>query len=457
MSKRLFLCVFLISFFTSFLTVHAEIEDFEDFPLGPLGIGYDLYGEYGSFEWQNFSTYTENWINDNSWSDPNLSFPSGNVAVGSIPAYPFPGTPVLTSDRDFNFTGAYFTGIDGFEPSMASGITISGYNDGSFVGSISADIQRDEFDYLNADLQGIDELRFEALNGYGSPDGRWLMDDFEYTFEPTTYGIFAGIHDEVSGSFNDNRADLDAIGFSDQLIEQNVLLEENTTVLAGEQVTVSQVLDAIEAVTRLMTPEDKLILHLSGHGTVGNDWGESAVAYYVGYLWDDMLSVYLQDISDSEKWIFVDSCFAGGFWEDDFEDLSNIALFAAADQFSTTQFSPWTGRGLFTNALIDAYDIGIGGYWLADDNHNWEMEFDELESFLAYWTRPDGLEPFVMERDYGDLIAYSDDLINFASYASDDFTGRIQGAAPVPEPSTIVLMGLGLVGLAGFGRKRFRK
>lgn len=29
--------------------------------------------------------------------------------------------------------------------------------------------------------------------------------------------------------------------------------------------------------------------------------------------------------------------------------------------------------------------------------------------------------------------------------------------APVPEPSTIVLMGLGLVGLAGFGRKKFKK
>ncbi len=40
---------------------------------------------------------------------------------------------------------------------------------------------------------------------------------------------------------------------------------------------------------------------------------------------------------------------------------------------------------------------------------------------------------------------------------SDLILTNISDVAPVPEPSTIVLMGLGLVGLAGYGRKRMNR
>ena len=39
----------------------------------------------------------------------------------------------------------------------------------------------------------------------------------------------------------------------------------------------------------------------------------------------------------------------------------------------------------------------------------------------------------------------------------NNISGYLAETAPVPEPGTIVLMGLGLVGLAGMGRKKLFK
>lgn len=41
--------------------------------------------------------------------------------------------------------------------------------------------------------------------------------------------------------------------------------------------------------------------------------------------------------------------------------------------------------------------------------------------------------------------------------ADIDAVGAISSGAPIPEPSTMLLLGTGLIGLAGWGRKKFKK
>lgn len=86
----------------------------------------------------------------------------------------------LSSGADFDFNGAYFTGWGSggtIVSYTATSLTISGYNNGNLVGQVTTALSPGQFNYVTANLAGVDELRFTQNNGSGH---WWLMDNFTF-------------------------------------------------------------------------------------------------------------------------------------------------------------------------------------------------------------------------------------------------------------------------------------
>jgi len=106
-------------------------------------------------------------------------------------------------------------------------------------------------------------------------------------------------------------------------------------------------------------------------------------------------------------------------------------------------------------AVIDTetFDTPSFGFLLKSGNNNFYGD-DSLNSGSAaqmltfagtgsyanaYWFAFEDIQLGSSDKDYNDLVFYA------------------QSINPVPEPGTMMLLGSGLIGLAGWGRKKFRK
>lgn len=125
----------------------------------------------------------------------------------------------------------------------------------------------------------------------------------------------------------------------------------------------------------------------------------------------------------------------------------------------------WSSQLLWANSLNHG---GVTGWELASIDQYNHLFYDEGISafspgdftnvqYFLYWSgtefvpNPNGAWGFDFFGGAQDAFFKDEDLLAWAVHSGD------VGASPVPEPGTIALMGLGLVGLLGFGRRQRRR
>lgn len=295
---------------------------------------------------------------------------------------------------------------------------------------------------------------------------------------PINFGLFIGARDG-SILFDQNALKIADVFAKQANAKAYVLTDYDINGNPISPITVAQIKAKLEFIRGQMRPGDSLTLYINDHGggsTLANDGQERYKRGFVtndtgvgddlihiggarnpgvdGYLFDDNLADMLKQFDGFRKTIYLDSCHGGGFWGGldsldfaelsgyGFEDLSqlkNIALYSGATE-SSLEYAPVFGTGLsyWGEALISALQLNLTGKLLGDYLHDQTIENAGLYNLI----HPN--DPFSRELGLGDLVPTDLSLIQpfFALSADYDLNAPVESS--VPEPSGIILMGVGM-------------
>jgi hypothetical protein len=184
-----------------------------------------------------------------------------------------------------------------------------------------------------------------------------------------------------------------------------------------------------------MNAGDSLYVYIASHGfrdpSINQPsalWIGSAYLDGSSYLVPSELATYLNR-NDVAKWVFIDSCKAGGFWSDgnfNLGNLSNISFFAAADENNLMHYD-LNGLPYFGMAVTWALRRDANGYYNTDSNpRDGIISYNELLSYIqSYNCLTQGTVG--LEGELGDGVILSPSMWAPVGTKSSDFTGTLKG------------------------------
>lgn len=297
----------------------------------------------------------------------------------------------------------------------------------------------------------------------------WAVTIAEAYSPSTNYGVFIGVRDSAAKDGGiDYRGDISAeqLAKSFDQLPNSVGVSLTANLTNGGGLSFSQISNEINNAYDLMLPGDNLFLYFAGHGSSTHDVGLPLTSglgdEYVRLgtnLSDDNLTTILKNLTGVNKWVFLDSCHSGGFWgpgdiletldAGDLNRVSKTALLASSSEEGLAYYND-DGWGIISLALLTGWAKSSGGYYAADLDHNGDFTMQEIAKYVEEFRYdleygPDNEGEIVYEAAFGDPVAFSRELLSPTLYETSDFTGVMEVSGQVPEPSTLALLGLGLL------------